>query len=74
MLRRVIVLKKIDSLLLAIDAWILGICTKFTHHFQRTTGLTNYFPAKVGVAFVFIEIMISIMNYFHRFLELRDSS
>lgn len=53
----------------AVDAAILGICTKFSHALQRAIGLTNYFIAKLGLAMSATDVVVEAINYFHPFLH-----
>jgi hypothetical protein len=56
-----------------IDDWILERCTRISHALQRTTGLTNYFVAKVGVGLTSLSVLTRILNYFHQFLRTKMS-
>lgn len=47
----------------AVDHWILGRCTRFSHWLQRTVGLTNFFVAKVGVFLMSLGIVVDVANY-----------
>lgn len=51
-----------------IDAMLLRSTTKFSHWFQRLTGRSNYFIAKIGVFISAITTLIEISNYFSQFL------
>ena len=53
----------------ALDDALLRVCTKVSHALQRATGLTNYFIAKLGLAFTGVAIVIDILNYLHKFLS-----
>jgi hypothetical protein len=52
-----------------IDSKILNACTKFSHATQRAIGITNYFIAKIGIAFASVDIGVSLLNYLHQFLR-----
>jgi len=60
------VFEKIDSILLA-------ACTRFSHSLQRTTGLTNYFVAKIGVILVSVSMIVNATNYLSQFLYIKTS-
>jgi len=51
-----------------LDSFLLDLCTRFSHWLQRTTGLTNFFIAKIGVALVVLNMVVWLLNYLHRFL------
>lgn len=51
-----------------IDSKILAACTKFSHALQRTTGLTCYFVAKIGIACVGSSLVVDLINRFYRIL------
>lgn len=53
------------SLARMLDNWMLGLCTKFAHWFQRLTGRTNYFIAKIGLIIATFTVTLDVMNYFH---------
>ena len=53
----------------AIDGRILAVCKKISHALQRGTGLTNFFVAKIGIAFTALNLLIGIGNYFLHFLR-----
>ncbi|OGN16700.1 MAG: hypothetical protein A3C88_02705 [Candidatus Yanofskybacteria bacterium RIFCSPHIGHO2_02_FULL_50_12] len=46
-----------------IDERILALFTKFSHWFQRLTGLTNFFWARVCLGLFAVGILISVANY-----------
>lgn len=46
-----------------LDELVFLIFTKFAHWFQRLTGRTNYFLAKVGILVVLASITITITSY-----------
>ncbi len=49
-----------------IDERILALFTKFSHWFQRLTGLTNFFLARIFLFLMVIETIVRILNYwFH---------
>lgn len=48
-----------------IDSFVLGKCTKFSHWFQRTTGRTNYFIAKLGLFVVTVAAGFELTNYYY---------
>ncbi|MBX4189611.1 hypothetical protein KW785_03420 [Candidatus Parcubacteria bacterium] len=62
------------TLFKAIDDWTLGRCTRVAHAFQRLTGRTNFFLAKMGVAAAIIDLIMRILNHFHQFLYSKDGS
>jgi hypothetical protein len=47
-----------------LDSFLLARATRFSHAIQRTTGITNYFIAKVGVGIAAIGLLADIVNYF----------
>ena len=51
-----------------IDGKILAACTKFSHWFQRLTGRTNFFLAKIGVFVTAFSTLVETINYFTNFL------
>lgn len=51
-----------------VDDAVLDFCTKVAHSFQRLTGRTNFFIAKIGITMASISVVINIMNYFHQIL------
>jgi hypothetical protein len=57
-------LKKLEHL----DERVLRLCTQFAHWFQRLTGRTNYFLAKIGVTMAAVSLLILIANYYFKFL------
>ena len=52
-----------------LDNKILEKLTKFSHWFQKMTGLTSYFFAKTGLAIATLSSIISLLNYFSKFLH-----
>lgn len=46
-----------------LDNFILAGCTKFSHWFQRLTGRTNYFLAKIGLILTVASISVSVISY-----------
>lgn len=48
---------------LRLDAQVLLWCTKFAHWFQRLTGRTSFFIAKIGIGMSIWAMFVSIMNY-----------
>jgi hypothetical protein len=55
----------------ALDQAIHNFCTSVSHRLQRTTGLTCYFIARVGVSLAALNVLASIVNYFFPFLPER---
>lgn len=47
----------------ALDARIIGLSTRFSHWFQRLTGRTNFFIAKIGVGMTALSVFGMIINY-----------
>lgn len=45
-----------------LDAFILKCFTKFAHRFQKITGRTNYFLAKIGLAIVVAAVSVAILG------------
>ncbi|MBX4190190.1 hypothetical protein KW791_02765 [Candidatus Parcubacteria bacterium] len=52
-----------------IDAWVLSYFTKFSHWFQRMTGRTNFFLAKVFIFAYVISILVGALNYWFQMLN-----
>ena len=52
-----------------LDEWILHKCTQFSHQFQRLTGKTNFFIAKVFLSVVGCSAMVVVVNYWVPLLE-----
>ena len=46
-----------------LDEFTLSKLTKFAHWFQRMTGRTNYFLAKMGVLIILASITLTIVSY-----------
>ena len=46
-----------------LDEFTLYKFTKFAHWFQRLTGRTNYFLAKMGVLLILVSITATIVSY-----------
>ena len=57
-----------------LDAWILALCTKFAHAFQRLTGESNYFLAKIGLMISSLHMVIEIINFFYPVLLAEKTS
>lgn len=51
-----------------IDTFLLSCCTRFSHALQRTTGLTCYFVAKIGIGLVALNMIVEILDYYLKFL------
>lgn len=51
------------KLLETIDARLLALFTMFSHKFQRLTGRTNFFLAKLSVALVMLSVAVELVNY-----------
>lgn len=47
----------------AIDAKILSFFTKISHKFQRLTGRTNFFLAKICLCVLALSVMVMVANY-----------
>ena len=60
-------------MLTRLDEKILSICTAFAHWFQRLTGRTNFFIAKMGIFITVSATMVRTANYFHNFLSFQAS-
>jgi hypothetical protein len=56
-----------------VDNWLLGRCTAFAHWFQRLTGYTSFFIAKLGMSLVVWSVLVDIVNYWHRVLAQETS-
>jgi hypothetical protein len=54
-----------------VDDWLISKSTKFAHWFQRLTGRTNFFLAKLGLLICGINVVLVIANYFTQFLAIR---
>jgi len=52
-----------------IDKRILALFTKFSHWFQRLTGQTNFFLARVFLFLVVTEMIVRLLNYWLHFLS-----
>jgi hypothetical protein len=52
-----------------LDERILALFTKFSHWFQRLTGLTNYFLAKTAVGLFFVDGLAKIANFWFPILN-----
>lgn len=50
------------------DDKLHAACTKFSHKLQQFCGLSNYFIARIGVAFTAISTIANAINYYHQFL------
>lgn len=56
-----------------IDERILALFTKFSHWFQRLTGWTNFFLARMILFLVVIELIVRALNYWFHFLSRRTT-
>jgi hypothetical protein len=52
-----------------LDAFLLERATRLSHWLQRTTGLTCYFIAKLGVFVAGSSLLVDIVNHFLKFLQ-----
>ena len=50
----------------ALDRKIIEKLTKFSHWFQKLTGLTCYFFAKMGLFIALLDLVGHSINYFRR--------
>ncbi|HEY4490051.1 MAG TPA: hypothetical protein VJC12_02240 [Candidatus Paceibacterota bacterium] len=57
-----------------IDSVVLKLFTKIAHAFQRLTGKTNYFLAKIGTTMVALNVGLDAVNYFYRIFPGRKTS
>src|SRR3989344_4942120 len=57
--------------LVMIDDLYLKFFTVFSHWFQRLTGRTNFFLAKIAAAVVLAQVAVSIGNYFSPVLSVK---
>ncbi|MBI2063478.1 MAG: hypothetical protein HYT65_00580 [Candidatus Yanofskybacteria bacterium] len=57
-------------MLRALDGKIIEKFTKFSHWFQKLTGLTCYFFAKMGLFVVLVGLFLRVLNYFIQFLTI----
>jgi hypothetical protein len=55
--------KGFDMLFVNIDEYLLARCARFSHWFQRLTGRTNFFIAKVGTMITGMSVLVSLINY-----------
>ncbi|MBI2669693.1 MAG: hypothetical protein HYX20_00895 [Candidatus Yanofskybacteria bacterium] len=55
----------------ALDRKIIEKITKFSHWFQKLTGLTCYFFAKIGIFMALLELFMRALNYFIPFLTIK---
>ncbi len=46
-----------------LDDWLILLCTKFAHWFQRLTGRTSFFLAKLGLGMCIGSSFVGILNY-----------
>lgn len=60
-------------MLKALDRKIIEKLTKFSHWFQKLTGLTCYFFAKLGLFIVLHSLVIRAMNYFSPIITAHSS-
>ena len=51
-----------EKFIRAVDSVIMGKLTKFAHWFQRLTGRTSIFLAKIGIVLVLVSSSIIIMS------------
>lgn len=56
-----------------LDAKLMGFFTSFSHKFQRMTGKTNFFIAKIIAWLIASACFVEIINFFHRIL-LRETN
>ncbi|MEK7650196.1 MAG: hypothetical protein AAB367_04555 [Patescibacteria group bacterium] len=56
-----------------IDTLVLAGATRVSHKFQRLTGRTNFFLAKLGFALGTLSLIIGLGNYWHQFLAFPTS-
>jgi hypothetical protein len=54
--------------LIALDSRLMYFCTKVAHAFQRLTGRTNFFIAKIGITMGAVAFTIGVTNYFRQVL------
>ena len=47
-----------------VDAKLIGFFTKISHRFQRLTGRTNFFLAKIALCVVGLSLMSQVADYF----------
>lgn len=52
----------------ALDTWLLALCTKFAHAFQRLTGKTNFFLAKIGIMIATLHMVIAMIDFWYPIL------
>jgi hypothetical protein len=52
-----------SSGLARLDAGVMLWCTQFAHWFQRLTGRTSFFIAKLGLGFCMWSLLADIVNY-----------
>lgn len=65
--------KALYEILEPLDERLLAACTRFSHWLQRNFGISNYFVAKIGIAFAGVDGLLDIANYFHRILAFKSS-
>ena len=56
-----------------IDSSVLAVATRISHWFQRLTGRTNFFLAKIGFALGTLSLMIGLGNYWYEFLDHKET-
>ncbi len=54
-----------------IDAKILALVTRLSHAFQRLTGRTNFFLAKIALFAIWTSITVQIANYWLPLLNIK---
>ncbi|MBI2063323.1 MAG: hypothetical protein HYT61_03775 [Candidatus Yanofskybacteria bacterium] len=60
-------------MLRALDSKIIEKLTKFSHWFQKLTGLTCYFFAKMGIFLAIFGTFVRVINYFLPFLTVKSN-
>jgi hypothetical protein len=56
-----------------LDNFLIAKATSAAHRFQRLTGLTTYFIARIGVAISALSIIVEMLNYLYPFLSGKTS-
>lgn len=66
--------ERMGERLRAIDGAILGFFTRMSHAFQRLTGRTNFFLARIMIIVISISLIVAICNYWIPILHRRSYS